>query len=227
MSDATSSFEELRASDGATLSAYRARPRDKARGGVVVVQEIFGVNSHIRQVAETYAAHGYDVIAPALFDRVQRGLELGYGADGMQKGRAIVTELGVDKPLLDIAAAVQTLAASGHKVGVVGYCWGGALSFLAAARVDGLAAAVGYYGTAIARFTNETPRVPLMLHFGTKDRTLPPETVETIRNARPEATYYLYEADHGFNCDQRGSHDAPSAELALRRTLDFFTQHLS
>jgi len=216
---------ELKASDGVSISAYRVRPSGRVRGGIVLLQEIFGVNAHIRSVADGYARQGYDVIAPALFDRVERGVELGYDSEGLTKGRSFPAQLGFDKPLLDVAAAVGQLSASG-KVGIVGYCWGGSLAFLAAARVAGLSAAVGYYGSVIAKNADEKPRVPTILHFGDKDKSIPPSDVELIRKQRPEVTIYTYAAEHGFNRDVTPSYDKASAELALSRTLALFEQHV-
>jgi carboxymethylenebutenolidase len=225
MSNITSQPIELRASDGATISGYRVRGEGRVRGGLVVVQEIFGLNEHIRRVADGYARSGYDVIAPALFDRVERGVELGYDAEALAKGRTFPAQLGVDKPLLDVAAAVQQLSSAG-KVGIVGYCWGGSLSFLAAARVSGLSAAVGYYGSLVAKFASETPRIPTLLHFGERDASIPASDIEQIKQQRPEVSVYVYPAPHGFNRDVGAAYDKPSAELALQRTLAFFEQHI-
>lgn len=216
---------ELRATDGATISAYRVRPEGRARGGLVLVQEIFGVNDHIRRVADGYAKSGYDVIAPAFFDRVERGVDLGYDAEGIASGRAIAGKLGIDKPLLDVAAAVEQLSSSG-KVGIAGYCWGGSLSFLSAVRVDGLSAAVGYYGGFIVKHAAEVPRIPTLLHFGERDQGIPLTDVEQVKQQRPEVQVHLYAAGHGFNRDVGAAYDKPSAELALQRTLGFFEQHV-
>lgn len=216
---------ELHASDGGQVSAYHVRPPTRVRGGLVVVQEIFGVNAHIRRVADRFAQAGYDVIAPALFDRLERGVELGYDQAGIERGRGYNSQLGVDKPLLDIQAAIEKLSPSG-KVGVVGYCWGGGLAFLSSARLEGVSAAVGYYGGLIAKFASEVPRAPTLLHFGEQDKGIPLSDVQAVRKTRPDVEIELYPAQHGFNCDARGSYDAPSAERALARTLAFFEQHL-
>jgi carboxymethylenebutenolidase len=223
--DISSEIIELEAADGATLSAYRVRPSGRVRGGVVVVQEIFGVNAHIRSVADGYAQRGYDVIAPAFFDRVERGVELDYGDEGRTKGRALAGQLGFDKPLLDVSAAIAQLSRTG-KVGIVGYCWGGSLSFLAAARVTGLSAAVGYYGSAVAKHASEKPRVPTILHFGEQDQGIPLSDVEQVKQQRPELAVYTYDAGHGFNRDVGTSYSKPAAELALSRTLVLFEQHI-
>ncbi|HEX6243940.1 MAG TPA: dienelactone hydrolase family protein [Polyangiales bacterium] len=216
----------LRSADGKELSAYRALPARQPKAGIVVIQEIFGVNPHIRRVADGYAEQGYEVLAPALFDRIEPGVEFAYDGDGIAKGRGLIQRLGWDAPLADIGAAAAALASNG-KVGVVGYCWGGTLAFLSAARVDGIAAAVGYYGTAISKQLDATPKVPTLLHFGEKDASVPPADIETIRRRQPELSIEVYPADHGFNCDARGSYHAPSAALALERTLAFFARHLS
>jgi carboxymethylenebutenolidase len=215
----------LRSADGPEFSAYHALPAQKPKGGLVVIQEIFGVNPHIRRVAEGYAAQGYEVLAPALFDRVEPNIELGYDADGMAKGRAIVQRLGWDTPLADISTAVVALRSAG-KVGVVGYCWGGTLAFLSAARVEGISAAVGYYGSSITKNLEASPKVPTLLHFGETDASIPPADIETIRSQKPGVEIEIYPAGHGFNCDARSAYHAPSAARALERTLAFFARHL-
>ena len=217
---------DLVCKDGVTISAWRARPNGTPKGGMVVLQEIFGVNHHIRAVADRYAAQGYLAIAPALFDRVERGVELGY--DGVDRPRAmdIRGKTKIEDTMLDIAAAIAA-AAEGGKVGVVGYCWGGSLAWGAAARLSGVAAAVGYYGGNIAQNLAHAPRVPVMLHFGAKDQHIPLTDVEKIRHAFPAVPVFVYDADHGFNCDERSAYDPPSAEIAQARTLDFFKQALA
>jgi len=227
VSEVKSAWIDLRAADGAELSAYHVRPSGARRAGLVLVQEIFGVNAHIRSVAERFAEHGYEVIAPALFDRVERGVELGYDEAGLAQGRTYPQQLGFDKPLLDVAAATRQLASENSKVGVVGYCWGGSVAYLAAARSSGLSAAVGYYGGAIAKHASEPPRVPVLLHFGKLDKGIPLGDVAELAQQRPELAIELYDAGHGFNCEKRASYDHASAELALARTLRFFEQHLS
>ncbi|HEX5658461.1 MAG TPA: dienelactone hydrolase family protein [Polyangiales bacterium] len=227
---------ELHASDGGQISAYHVRPPASVRGRLVVVQEIFGVNAHIRRVADRFAEAGYEVIAPALFDRVERGVELDYDQAGIERGRTFIPKLGFDTPLLDIQAAIEKLGGvdarglSGReqaKVGVVGYCWGGSLAFLSATRLTGVSAAVGYYAGQIAKFASEVPRAPTLLHFGEQDKGIPLSDVEAVRKARPDVEIELYPAQHGFNCDARGSFDAASAERALSRTLAFFERHLA
>ena len=216
---------KLTASDGVTIDAYRADPAGKPRGGIVVLQEIFGVNPHIRRVADGFAARGYLAVAPALFDRAEPGVELGYTPDDMPRGLALLNRVGHERTMLDVAAAVKA-AAEGGKVGVVGYCWGGSLAYAAACALPGVDAAVGYYGGNIAKSLDRKPKVPLMLHFGEHDDHIPMTDVEKIRAALPGVPVYSYDAAHGFNCDARGSYDKPSAAEALERTLAFFAQHI-
>jgi carboxymethylenebutenolidase len=215
----------LTAEDGHELDAYCALPDEPPRGGLVVLQEIFGLNGHIRDVCDGFAAEGYAVIAPALFDRLERGVELAYTPEDAQHGRALRTKLGWELPLLDLRAAMAALRPHG-KVGAVGFCWGGSWAWLCACRTD-VACAVGYYGGQIAQFVEETPRAPVLLHFGEKDTYIPPADIERIRAAHPEVTVYLYPAGHGFNCDRRADHDAASAALARGRTLAFLAEHLA
>ena len=216
---------QLKASDGFALDAYVAEPADRPRGAIIVAQEIFGVNSHIRGVADGYAADGYVAIAPALFDRAQRGFECGYTPPEVETGRALMQKLDWDDAMRDVEAAVAQAKAAG-KVGIVGYCWGGAVAWLAAARVAGLAAAACYYGGAIPRFIDERPKCPVMLHFGETDHSIPLAKAQEIAARHPEAATYYYPAGHGFNCDQRGSYDAAASKLARERTLAFFRQHV-
>ena len=218
---------ELVAADGHRLGAYVAAPQGAARGAIVVIQEIFGVNSHIRSVADGYAAEGYLAVAPALFDRLERGLEIGYGDADIQRGIALKGKSPNDKALLDIAAAIaHAQQAGGGKVGSVGYCWGGLLSWLSACSLDGLAAAVCYYGGGMPDQKQLQPRCPVLAHFGRQDHAIPLAGVEAFRAAQPGVEVHLYDAGHGFNCDQRGSYDAASAKLARERSLAFFAAHL-
>jgi len=216
---------ELAAADGHRLGAFLAEPAGPARGALVVVQEIFGVNSHIRSVAQGYAAEGYLVVAPALFDRVQRDVELGYGEADIQRGFALRTATGEDMPMLDIAAAIAHVGHAG-KVGVIGYCWGGLLSWLAACKLDGLAASVPYYGGGVPRHATLEPRCPVLAHFAEQDDHIPLAAVEAFRAAQPGVQVHLYPARHGFNCDHRASYDAASARLARERTLAFLRLHV-
>jgi carboxymethylenebutenolidase len=217
---------ELKTKDGQTISAYKAEPSGKPRGGIVVIQEIWGVNSHIRDVADRYAKEGYLAIAPAIFDRLEKGVRMDeYTQETMQKGFGYMQKVDQDKTLLDISAAVQE-ASKGGKVGVVGFCFGGRMAWLAAARVDGISASVPYYGGGVPQLASEKPKVPVMLHFGEKDAHIPIASVEEFKKVHPELPVYIYAADHGFNCDQRGSYDAAAAKLAQDRTLEFFRKHV-
>jgi carboxymethylenebutenolidase len=217
-------FIRLRADDAHELDAYVARPSSMPKAGLVIAQEIFGVNSHIRGVADGYAADGYLAIAPALFDRVERAVELGYQPDDVTRGREIRGKIAWDQVALDVAPAIAEVKSAG-KVGIVGYCWGGSVAWLAACRLD-LDAAVCYYGGNIHELRNETPRCPVMMHFGEEDQAIPLDQVEAVRKLHPKAIVHLYPAGHGFNCDQRGSYHAASAKLARERTLKFFGKHL-
>lgn len=216
---------KLTAADGNELDAYVVRPDGTPKGGLVVCQEIFGVNHHIRAVAERFAAAGFFAVAPALFDRVKPGVELDYTADGVAEGRALRTALAWDDVTADVGAAVAAARVAG-KVGVVGYCWGGSLAWLAACRLD-IAAAVGYYGGQIHEHRAETPRAPVMLHFGERDELIPPEHIAEIGRQHPAVRIFTYPAGHGFNCDARADFDADSAALAGERTLAFLDQHLA
>ncbi len=216
---------ELTASDGHKLAAYRADPQGKPRGAIVVIQEIFGVNSHIKQVADGYAADGYLAIAPAMFDRVQKNVDLGYTPDDIAKGREIRGKVTNDMAVIDAEAAVKAAAEAG-KVGIVGYCWGGLIAWLASARVPGLSAAVPYYGGGILDNAELEPKVPLMGHFGDKDQHIPVEGVKRLAEKHRKHQIFIYSADHGFNCDHRGSYNAPAAKQARERTLEFFRKHV-
>ncbi len=213
----------LTAEDGHELSAYRADPADAPRGGLVVIQEIFGVNPHIRSVCDRFAESGYAAIAPAMFDRVERGVELEYNTEGIAKGREVMAGLDWDRAIRDVAAAAAAIADAG-KTGAIGYCWGGSVAWLAATRL-GLPS-VGYYGGQIVEFLEETPQAPVMLHFGAEDPVIPPEDVDKIRAARPDVPIFMYEAGHGFNCDARASYNEESAKFALIRTLEFLTENV-
>ena len=217
----------LTADDGHSLGAYRADASGAARGGIVVLQEIFGVNTHIREVCDGFAADGFTCIAPALYDRSSRkDCDLGYTADTMAIGRALREEFSWDDSVKDVAAAVEVLAGEGLAVGTVGYCWGGTISFLAGTRLD-VSAAVVYYGGQIVPYKDEKARCPMLMHFGEHDAGIPLSDVEQIRSAQPEAAIHVYDAGHGFNCDHRGSYDEAAASLARQRTLDLFNTHLA
>jgi len=218
---------KLTATDGHQFDAYFAASSDPARGAIVLIQEIFGVNSHIRSVADDYAGQSFQVIAPALFDRVQRNLELGYTPPDTAQGMKVARQIGMDTALKDVAASISQARSEwpGLKVGVLGYCFGGSLAWLAATRLDP-AAAVCYYGGQIAANAAETPRCPVMMHFGAKDAHIGPAEIAKIRSAHPDLPIFLYEAGHGFNCDQRKDFEPQSAGLARQRTLEFFRNHL-
>jgi carboxymethylenebutenolidase len=216
---------QLTASDGKTVSAWRADPTGPCRGGLIVCQEIFGVNSHIRSVCEGFAADGFSVIAPAFFDRTESGVELGYTGDDVNRGRGLMAQVPLDDALLDIRSALAALAQTG-RVGIVGYCWGGTLAWAAATRIDGLACAVPYYGGGIAGLAGEAARCPVEMHFGETDHAIPMSDVDKVKAAQPGVGVHVYPAGHGFNCDQRGSYDEPSARLARERTLAFLRQHI-
>src|SRR5262245_25301365 len=211
---------ELTAADGFKLSGYRAEPSGTPRGGLVVVQEIFGVNGHIRSVCDGYADDGYRVIAPALFDRAERGVDIGYTPPDIERGREIKAKVSTDQALLDIAAARDALKGAG-KVAVIGYCWGGFIAWMSAARVTGLAGAICYYGGGMTNAVSETPRCPVIAHFGEWDKGIPIAGVDALKKAHPDIEVYIYAADHGFNCDQRGAYEPGSARLARERTLEF------
>jgi carboxymethylenebutenolidase len=208
--------------DGFELEAYHAPPRDARRGGLVLIQEVFGVNSHIRDLAEGFAEDGYDVIAPALYDRLERGFETGYDAEGIARGRAFSEATPWGQVEGDLQATIDALAGP---VFVVGYCWGGAAAWLAACRCEGLAAAACFYGRRIGELVDETPKVPTILHFGKADASIPPDRVEAIRERHPEIPIFLYDAGHGFACDRRADFHADSDRLARLRTLAHFSRH--
>lgn len=218
--------DTLNADDGHKLAAYIAQPAGTPKGAVVVVQEIFGVNSHIRAVADGYAAAGYWAIAPALFDRVQPGYESGYTQEEVGRGVEIMKKLDFANVLLDVQAAMKH-APAGLKRGVVGYCYGGTVAWLAASRLPGLSAAVCYYGGAIPNFAEEMPKCPTMLHFGNEDQSLPVDKAHAVAKGHPDAVAHFYDAGHGFNCDQRGSYNQAAADLALKRTLEFLGRNLA
>ena len=214
---------KLKASDGHTLDAYEAAPSGKHRGGLVVIQEAFGVNEHMRAVTDGFAAEGYYCISPALFDREKPGMELGYGPEVFAVVRPLIDKIGLDAMLLDVEAA-RAAASSAGKVGVVGYCLGGSLSWLAATRLSGVAAASCYYGGRIAAVANEKPRCPVQMHFGEKDQSIPMTDVEKIKAAVPKdkVEVFVYPGGHGFNRDVTASYEPASAKLARERTLALF-----
>lgn len=218
---------KLTASDGFRLGGYRADPTGPAKGVLVVIQEIFGVNHHIRNVCDRYAGEGYVAVAPSIFDRTEPNFQSGYSPDEVAVARKFVAKPNWGAMLLDVQAAIDSVKDVGP-VGIVGFCLGGSVAFVAATKLSGLRAAVGYYGGAIARFADDKPKVPTLLHFGEKDTGIPQSDVESIRAKRPDVEIHVYPgAQHGFSCDERASYDKASADLAGQRTLAFFAKHLS
>ena len=221
----------LTSPDGFSLPVYEARPAGPVRGAIVVIQEIFGVNAHIRAVADGYAAQGYLALAPAAFHRVRQGVELGYTQDDIQQGvalKAAVQALPAPGVMADLETTVRHAASAG-KVGTVGYCWGGALVWRCAALVPGLSAAVAYYGggMTVGDELRRQPACPVQCHFGDADHAIPNETVAAFRAAQPGVDVHVYAAQHGFNCDHRASYNAAAASQALDRSLAFFARHLA
>jgi len=216
---------ELTASDGHQFGAYRAEPAGKPRGAVIVVMEIFGVNSHIRSVADGYAADGYLAIAPAMFDRIERNYECGYTQPEIEHSRTFIPKADLGNAIKDIAACVAAVKDAG-KVGIVGYCWGGTVAWKAAAEVPGIACSAPHYGGGIPNHADLKANCPVIFHWGEKDMSIPMEAVEKVKAAQPQWKHYVYPAGHGFNCDQRGSFDAGSAGLARERTLAFLREHV-
>jgi carboxymethylenebutenolidase len=219
---------KLTAADGHTLDAYIARPAAEPVAGLVVIQEIFGVNQHIRSIADGYARDGFLAVAPALFDRVERNVELPYDGPEAKRGMEIMQKLKIEDALMDVDAALQyAREQTGKKPGVIGYCFGGLLAWLSAARLKP-DVAVGYYAGRIGNYASETPQAPVQLHFGKLDTHIPAEQVEKVHAAHPEVEIHWYEnAGHGFNCDMRGSYNAEAAALARTRALAFLRGHLT
>ena len=218
-------FTTLMARDGHEFNAWLSAAPNGARGAVVVAQEIFGVNRHIRRIADDYAGQGYVTIAPCLFDRVRRGIELGYSEKEVQEGRGYRLQIPKEKTMLDLAASINVVKHAG-RVAVVGYCWGGTLAYLAACELP-VSCAVSYYGGQIKDHLDKSPRRPVMYHFGEKDPHIPSSDVDRIRAADPDGLFHLYPADHGFNCEDRGTYDAASAQLARERSLEFIAERFA
>jgi carboxymethylenebutenolidase len=218
---------KLKTEDAHELDAYVATPDGEPIAALVVIQEVFGVNAHIRSVADGYAKNGFLAVAPALFDRIERGVELTYEGEDMRKAMALAKKLNLDDALKDTAAAIDyARERTGKKTGVIGYCFGGSVAWLSACRLK-VDAAVGYYGGLIPQYAGEQPQCPVMLHFGRKDQHIPPEAIAKIEAVHPEIPVFLYEAGHGFNCDARAAYDASSAKLARERSLAFLRKNLS
>jgi len=217
---------KLTASDNFQLGAYRADPTGAPKAAVVVIQEIFGVNHHIRSVCDRLASEGYVAIAPAIFDRLEPNFQCGYSPDEIANARKFVANPDWAAMLRDTQAAIDAVSDVGA-VGIVGFCLGGSVAYAAATKLSGLSAAIGYYGGAIVRFADDTPKVPTQLHFGEKDAGIPLSDVDIIRSLRPDVEIHVYPgAQHGFNCDERASYDAANAAIAKQRSLDFLARHL-
>ena len=217
----------LTASDGFKLGGYRADPAGSPKGAIVVIQEIFGVNHHIRSVCDRIAAEGYVAIAPSIFDRSQPNFQCGYTPDEIANARKFIANPDWPAMLRDTQAAIAAVKNIGP-VGIIGFCLGGSIAYAAATKLSGLSAAVGYYGGAVVRFADDKPTVPTQLHFGEKDAGIPLSDVETIKSKRPEVEVFTYPgAQHGFHCDERASYDKASADIAWPRSMAFFAAHLN
>lgn len=215
----------LTAADNHSLGAYRADPAVTPKGAMVVVQEIFGVNSHIRNVCDRLAAEGYVAVAPALFDRFVRDFQSGYSPDEVAHARSYLAKIEWPKILLDIQAALDEVKPAGP-LGVIGFCLGGSAAFLSATRLNGLKAAVAFYGGQIVKFADEKPKCPVQMHFGETDASIPMSDVAIVKEKRPDCEIYTYPAGHGFYCDERASFHNPSATLAWERTIAFLDKHM-
>ena len=216
----------LTASDGFKLGGYRADPAGSPKGAIVVIQEIFGVNHHIRSVCDRLAAEGYVAIAPSIFDRIQPNFQSGYSPDEVANARKFVASPDWPAMLRDTQAAIDAVKNDGP-VGIIGFCLGGSIAYGAATKLSGLSAAVGYYGGAVVRFADDKPTAPTQLHFGEKDAGIPLSDVETIKSKRPEVEVFIYPgAQHGFHCDERANYDKASADIAWPRSLAFFAKHM-
>jgi carboxymethylenebutenolidase len=219
------SMTSLTASDGFKLGAYRADPQGKPKGGLVVVQEIFGVNHHIRHLCDEFAALGYASVAPAIFDRYEPNFESGYSPAEIEVARVYIGKADFGKILADTQAAIDSVQSAG-KVAVVGYCLGGSVAFMAACKLNGITCAIGYYGGMIAKNADLKPKVPTMLHFGETDHSIPMTDVEIVKQKRPDVQTFVYPAGHGFSCDERPSFHEPSHKQALERTLGLLKQNV-
>ena len=217
---------KLKASDGFQSGGYRADPTGTPKGAIVVIQEIFGVNHHIRSVCDRLAGAGYVAIAPSIFDRIEPHFQSGYSADEVAVARKFVANPDFAAMLLDTQAAIDAVKSVGP-VGIIGFCLGGSIAYAAATKLNGLSAAVGYYGGAVVRFADDKPKVPTQLHFGEQDHGIPLTDVETIKAKQPGVEVYVYPgAQHGFHCDERASYDKASADIAWPRSLEFFAKHM-
>jgi carboxymethylenebutenolidase len=217
---------KLTASDNFHLGGYRADPVGAPKAAVVVIQEIFGVNHHIRAVCDRIAGNGYVAIAPSIFDRIEPDFQCGYSPEEVAVARKFVANPDWAAMLRDTQAAIDAIKDVGP-VGIVGFCLGGSVAYAAATKLSGLSVAIGYYGGAIVRFADDKPKVPTQLHFGEKDAGIPLTDVEIIRAKRPDVEIHVYPgAQHGFNCEERASYDKASADIARQRSVAFLTRHL-
>ena len=216
----------LTANDQHQLGAYRAEAKGPAKGGIVVIQEIFGVNHHIRAVCDRLAEEGYNAVAPAIFDRTEKGFECGYTPDEIANARKFIANPDWDAMLKDTQAAIDSLKNEGP-VAIIGFCMGGSVAFLAATRLSGLSAAIAYYGGAIAKFADEKPKVPVQMHFGEKDQSIPMSDIAAIKAKRTESEIYTYaDAGHGFHCDERASYNEAAANTAWPRSMEFLKKYV-
>ncbi|TNE57996.1 MAG: dienelactone hydrolase family protein [Alphaproteobacteria bacterium] len=212
---------DLHVSDGAVIKAYHAQAQGARKGGLIVIQEIFGVTDHIKEVADSYAADGYEVIAPSLFDRQAPLFEATYSEEDVKKSIALAGQNPPDERMADLQAAMDMLKGKGP-VFMTGYCYGGSLCWVAACRLDGLAAVSGYYGRLAPEYADETPKCPVIMHFGEHDHAIPMDRVQHLQDAHPDVPVYVYDAGHGFNSDRRADYDEACAALARKRTLELF-----
>jgi len=218
---------QITSGDGFEIGAYVSHPSGQAKGGILVIQEIFGVNSHIREVTDGYAQSGYLAIAPKIFDRIDKDIELGYEETDMGQGVELAFQkLNMEQTLSDLQAAIDELKREQDRVGLVGYCFGGLLTWLSACDLQGVDAAVSYYGGGVVNHAEKQANCPVMMHFGELDAHIPMTDVEKIRSAQPNVQLFSYDADHGFNCDHRASFNQLAANQALERSLEFFAEHV-
>ena len=212
------------AQDGMRLSAYQAQPTTTPKGGLILLQEIFGLNPHIKDVCDSYAQDGWHVIAPALFDRAEKEVALAYNPDGKTKGLAL--KAAVDETAQADIASLISLFDEAQKIAVIGYCWGGSLAWRMACATDLFDAAVCYYGGELSARKDDIAHCPVLAHFGRFDATIAMEVVTAFMAAQPDVACHIYEAEHGFNCDHRSQYDAPSSQAARARTDAFLTKCL-
>lgn len=216
---------DLTASDGSKLQAYQADPSGTPKGGLVIIQEIFGVNKHMKAMTDSYAADGYLAVCPAMFDRAEKGVDMGYDQDTMAKGREYRGKLDDAAILADVGAALDVVKSAG-KTGIIGFCFGGYVTWIGAANL-GFDVAVGYYGGGIAGKLDAKPKCPIQLHFGDQDQAIPMEDIDKIKAAFPDVPTYVYEgAGHGFACDERASFDEAATKTSRERTNAFLAENM-